>query len=220
MKKLCVISLTLSALLLLAGCAKDTVQPSPVTAESEPPAITEAQPETVSAEPSEEQAASSTMETTESTQENSTAIESSTLGDVKTTPPEEFVMPEEIPDNLELRVDDNGNFYYLELYPEEFSSLQEYEEYLIEQERQAEEKDQLNTDNTTDAESGKSSQENSNQNIEDEDMGIINDTDKPTSQRRGGTIEDLGPGIDDGASDPNINHTPDDDFSGLNAVAG
>ena len=83
MKKLCVISLTLSALLLLAGCAKDTVQPSPVTTENEPPAITEAQPETVSAEPSEEQAASSTMETTESTQENSTAIDPSTLGDIK-----------------------------------------------------------------------------------------------------------------------------------------
>ena len=38
-------------------------------------------------------------------------------------------MPDEIPDNLELRVDDNGNLYYLEIYPEEFSSLQEYEEY-------------------------------------------------------------------------------------------
>ena len=113
MKKLCVISLTLSALLLLAGCAKDTVQPSPVTAESEPPAITEAQPETVSAEPSEEQAASSTMETTESTQGNLAVANASTLDDVKATPPEEFVMPEEIPDNLELRVDDNGNLYYL-----------------------------------------------------------------------------------------------------------
>ena len=220
MKKLCVISLTLSALLLLAGCAKDTVQPSPVTTENEPPAITEAQPETVSAEPSEEQAASSTMETTESTQENSTAIDPSTLGDIKATPPEEFVMPDEIPDNLELRVDDNGNLYYLEIYPEEFSSLQEYEEYLIEQERQAEEKDQLNTNNTTDATSGQSSQENSNQNIEDEDMGITDDTNTPTSQRRGLTLEDIGPGRDDGASDPNINHTPDVNYSGLNAVAG
>ena len=217
MKKLCVISLTLSALLLLAGCAKDTVQPSPVTTENEPPAITEAQPETVSAEPSEEQAASSTMETTESTQGNLAVANASTLDDIKTTPPEEFVMPDEIPDNLELRVDDNGNFYYLELYPEEFSSLQEYEEYLLEQERQAEEKDRLNTNNTTDATSGQSSQENSNQNIEDEDMGITDDTNTPTSQRRFGTLEDIGPAGKD-AGDPNEDHTPDVDYSGLHAV--
>ena len=147
-------------------------------------------------------------------------IDPSTLDDVKATSPEEFVMPDEIPDNLELRVDDNGNLYYLELYPEEFSSLQEYEEYLIEQERQAEEKDQLNTNNTTDVASSQSSQENSNQNIEDEDMGITNDANTPTSQRRGLTLEDIGPGRDDGASDPNINHTPDVNYSGLNAVAG
>lgn len=219
MKKLCVISLTLSALLLLAGCAKDTVQPSPVTTENEPPAITEAQPETVSAEPSEEQAASSTMETTESTQENLAVANASTLDDVKTTSPEEFVMPDEIPDNLELRVDDNGNFYYLELYPEEFNSLEEYAEYLA-KEAERTEASIANEDITTNTESNQPSQENINQNTEDIDMGIIDDTDKPTSQRRFGTLEDIGPGIDDGAADPNIDHDAHVDYSDLNAVAG
>ena len=38
------------------------------------------------------------------------------------------------------------------------------------------------------------------------------------SQRRGLTLEDIGPGRDDGATDPNINHTPDVDYSGLHAV--
>ena len=142
-------------------------------------------------------------------------IDPSTLDDVKTTPPEEFILPDEIPDNLELRVDDNGNFYYLELYPEEFNSLEEYAEYLA-KEAEKIEASIANEATTTNTEINQPSQENINQNTEDIDMGIIDDTDKPTSLR--GFTTDPGPaGTDFSGSYDAETHA---DYSGLRVVAG
>lgn len=133
-----------------------------------------------------------------------------TIPEAEVTPPDEFEFPDEIPNNVILQQDANGNYYYLEVYPPEYNSLEEYEA-AVEQQLEEIEKQEPSTYN------------NNSQDVSpDEDIYYNGpEEDLPDIEPTGREIY-IDPNKDYSThlNDPNGDYTDNNDYSDLTGLAG